>query len=174
MHSVDGARAECVSRAAIASSKKASFSEKEIPTAWMVYPELVGLFSNLRSDLCAVKENHQTLRLNYDCDESQTELIPVPVSCYFDKGFYSTIFYAQNYPIVEKRLSGGKSALQCTVGVSKDHLDMLLYLFYCTIDQRKYYQYMTDEQIYLQKYLEKNHPVIIFAIILSKDIWHNG
>lgn len=160
MRSVDSARTECVLRAEIASSKKASFSEKELPTAWMVYPELVGLFSNLRSDLCAVKENHQTLRLNYDCDESQAELIPVPVSCYFDKGFYSTIFYAQNYPIVEKRLSGGKSALQCAVGVSKDHLDMLLYLFYCTIDQRKYYQYMTDEQISLQKYLEKNHPVI--------------
>lgn len=160
MRTIDEARKNCAASAGTVSEKKAAFAENELPSAWKVYAELETPFAELRKNIDKVKQNHQMVQLVHSCKESQTDLIPVPISCYFDKGFYSSVYYAQNYPIVEKRLSGGKSAVQCVVGVNKDHLDVLLYLFYCTIEQRKYYQYMTDEQVALQQFLEDNHPVI--------------
>lgn len=149
------------------SSRKSALPEDILPTAWMSYSQLSKPFSEIQSIIQEIRMGHQSLQLTPELDVSETNMLPVPISCYFDKGFYSTVYYAKNYPIIEKRFSGGKSAVQCVVGVNKDHLDVLLYLFYCTIEQRKYYQYMTDEQVALQRFLEENHPVFRLRKILE-------
>lgn len=159
MRQVDAVREKSEFNKERLSDRKGQFTENALSTAWMVYDEIKDRFQNLLTFTERCKETHGELCLMNEIG-SDTDLLPVPISCYFDKGFYSAVYYAQHYPIIEKRLSGGKSAIQCVVGVDKSHLDMLLYLFYCTVDQRKYYQYMTDEQIALQKFLEANHPVM--------------
>ena len=160
IYQVDTVRSRCISNSTTLSSKKAQFDEEALPTAWRVYRELNTLFSELSSNIECIRQNHKTLCLSYPFENTKEELIPVPISCYFDKGFYSALYYAKDYPIIEKRFSGGQSAIQCVVGVNKSHLDVLLYLFYCTVDQRRYYQYLSDEQINLQQYLETNHPIV--------------
>ena len=159
MNRINKARENCVFDRNRSTAKKGVLPEESIATAWTLYDELRKPFQNLQRSIEYVEQNHNDLHL-MPGGGNDSDLIAVPISCYFDKGFYSTLYYAQNYPIIEKRLSGGKSAVQCVVGVNKTHLDVLLYLFYCTIDQRNYYQYLTDEQIQLQKYLENKHPIM--------------
>ena len=127
--------------------------------AWKEYDELINDFSNLITVTQYEKSIERVPNFERLVDAEAGEVLLVPINCYFDKGFYSTIYYARNYPIVEKRLSGGKSSLQCLVCVPCTHLDLLMYLYYCTVDQRSYYQYMTDEQVELQQYLECHHPI---------------
>ena len=159
MRRVSELRSCCKADPESTSSRKSTIPEDVLSTAWMSYSELNDPFSTIQSLIQEIQKSHQSLQLNPEFDTAGVNIVPVPISCYFDKGFYSTVYYAKNYPIIEKRFSGGKSAVQCVVGVNKEHLDVLLYLFYCTIEQRKYYQYMTDEQIALQRFLDENHPV---------------
>ena len=156
---VKNAREACLVERNNRCSRKSAFPEESISTAWKVYDELLGSFEVIQRANDQIKQHHKTLQLTMEENKS-SEIMAVPVSCYFDKGFYSTVYYAGNYPIIEKRLSGGKSAIQCVLGVDKAHLDVLLYLYYCTLDQRGYYQHFTDEQIQLKDYLDKNHPVM--------------
>ncbi len=152
-------RKDCINHSVLASSKKFPLPDNVVARAWTVYDELADCFSQLQAATDFIKDNHHTLQLVFE-DAFPAEVLPVPINCYFDKGFYSTIYYAQHCPIIRKQFSGGMSALQCIVGVNKQHLDMLIYLFYCTIEQRNYFQYMTDEQVALQTYLEELHPVM--------------
>lgn len=145
MRKIDEGRSGCLGRAHV----------------WELYDELVPAFTKLKTDIALAK----SLPLVSDeCEkstiESDGEVLLVPISCYFDKGFYSAFYFAKNYPIVEKRFSPGKSCVQCVIAVDKSHLAVLMFLYYCTISQRNYFQYLTDEQIELQQFLEENHPVM--------------
>lgn len=155
---IDSARDGCEANPNSSSPRKSKLPDDAAHAAWNAYEELDKDFSEIRN-LTEVVKARKPLQ-NADLKLS-SEQIPVPINCYFDKGFYSTVYYVQDCPIIEKRLSDGKSALQCIVGVSASDLDLLLYLYYCTISQRKYFQYMTDEQKQLQEYLQKTHPVLL-------------
>ena len=95
------------------------------------------------------------------------ELIAVPINCYFDKGFYAAIYYTKGCEILKIQLSAGKSAIQCIIGVDKDNLDLLAYLYYCTITQRTFFQYMTEEQKNLKDYLEDIHPIMKLSTAIN-------
>ena len=172
MNRINKARENCVFDRNRSAAKKGTFSEESLATAWMAYDELSKPFRDLQRSIESVESDCGALQLTTGDLVNPEEPIAVPISCYFDKGFYSTVYYAQNYPIIEKRFSGGKSAVQCVVGVNKTHLDVLLYLFYCTIDQRKYYQFLSDEQIQLQTYLENNHPIMRIKRELNNLVEH--
>lgn len=110
------------------------------------------------------KLNSNTHNYNFtieSTDNSSCECCLVPINCYFDKGFYATIYYVQNYPVIKKKFSGGESSIQCVIAVNKKRLNLLMYLYCCTIADRDYYQYMDSDQIKLKEYLECNHPVMM-------------
>lgn len=99
--------------------------------------------------------------------KKKKEQIAVPINCYFDKGFYAAIYYTKGCEILKIQLSAGKSAIQCIIGVDKDNLDLLAYLYYCTITQRTFFQYMTEEQKNLKDYLEDTHPIMKLSTAIN-------
>lgn len=99
--------------------------------------------------------------------KKKEELIAVPINCYFDKGFYAAIYYTKGCKILKIQLSAGKSAIQCIIGVDKDNLDLLAYLYYCTITQRTFFQYMAEEQKNLKDYLEDTHPIMKLSTAIN-------
>ena len=163
---IDALRMDCATDPDCSSSRKSKLPDSKVPTAWTAYSELEKPFSEIRDLIEEVNASGHDFPILDVAVDTETDLIPVPINCYFDKGFYSTLYYTKNYPIIEKRLSDGKSALQCIVGVSTLQMDLLLYLYYCTISQRGYFQYMTEEQKRLQAYLQENHP----AMLLQKKL----
>ena len=158
---IDTVRKDCPANPDSSSSRKSKLPDSQMPTAWTVYTELEKPFSEIRDLIEDVKASGDNLFCADGSANTTSNLISVPINCYFDKGFYSTVYYAKNYPIIEKRLSDGKSALQCIVAVPDTQVDLLFYLYYCTISQRGYFQYMTEEQKHLQTYLQENHPVML-------------
>lgn len=142
------------------SSKKSNIPDEYIREAWTAYESLNQSFLEIQELIDVIQEKHTFADLPDLQINNGKPQIRVPINCYFDKGFYSTAYYAQRYPIVEKRFSGGKSALQCIISVDKEHIDMLMYLHYCTIKQRSFDRYLTSEQKELQEYLRENHPVM--------------
>lgn len=126
--------------------------------AWKAYDELLKPLSTLKK----LNSNAQDYSLIVEStDNSSCECFLIPINCYFDKGFYATIYYVQNYPIVKKKFSSGESSIQCVIAVDKHKLNLLMYLYCCTISDRDYYQYMDSDQIKLKEYLERNHPVMM-------------
>ena len=138
---------------------KANLTDEKKEIAWKEYPELKADFDSLKRLLSEAKK----IKLNLStCNNTKRkkELIAVPINCYFDKGFYAAIYYTKGCEILKIQLSAGKSAIQCIIGVDKDNLDLLAYLYYCTIAQRTFFQYMTEEQKNLKDYLENTHPIM--------------
>lgn len=139
-------------------NKKDAIPVEKVEKAWKAYEELLEPLSILK------KLNSNTHNYNFtieSTDNSSCECCLVPINCYFDKGFYATIYYVQNYPVIKKKFSGGESSIQCVIAVNKKRLNLLMYLYCCTIADRDYYQYMDSDQIKLKEYLECNHPVMM-------------
>ena len=161
MKKIDDARSCCKTNInTLISDKKAPFPVELLKDAWQFYDEIKYEFEQI-NNLC---NNIESTNFFVDMDKKEKKnqsKIVVPINCYFDKGFYSTVYYAERYPIVEKCFSNGKSAIQCMIAVEESHLDMLLYLYYCTIWQRNYFIFMSDDQLKLEKFLQERHPIMI-------------
>lgn len=145
---------------------KANLTDEKKEIAWKEYPELKADFDSLKRLLSEAKK----IKLNLStCNNTKRkkELIAVPINCYFDKGFYAAIYYTKGCEILKIQLSAGKSAIQCIIGVDKDNLDLLAYLYYCTIAQRTFFQYMTEEQKNLKDYLENTHPIMKLSTAIN-------
>lgn len=145
---------------------KANLTDEEKENAWKEYPELKADFDSLKRLLSEAKK----IKLNLStCNNTKKkkEQIAVPINCYFDKGFYAAIYYTKGCEILKIQLSAGKSAIQCIIGVDKDNLDLLAYLYYCTITQRTFFQYMTEEQKKLKDYLEDTHPIMKLSTAIN-------
>ena len=145
---------------------KANLTDEKKENAWKEYPELKADFDSLKRLLSEAKK----IKLNLStCNNTKKkeELIAVPINCYFDKGFYAAIYYTKGCKILKIQLSAGKSAIQCIIGVDKDNLDLLAYLYYCTITQRTFFQYMTEEQKNLKDYLEDTHPIMKLSTAIN-------
>lgn len=145
---------------------KANLTDEKKEIAWKEYPELKADFDSLKHLLSEAKK----IKLNLStCNNTKKkkELIAVPINCYFDKGFYAAIYYTKGCKILKIQLSAGKSAIQCIIGVDKDNLDLLAYLYYCTIAQRTFFQYMTEEQKNLKDYLEDTHPIMKLSTAIN-------
>lgn len=145
---------------------KANLTDEKKENAWKEYPELKADFDSLKRLLSEAKK----IKLNLStCNNTKKkkEQIAVPINCYFDKGFYAAIYYTKGCEILKIQLSAGKSAIQCIIGVDKDNLDLLAYLYYCTITQRTFFQYMTEEQKKLKDYLEDTHPIMKLSTAIN-------
>ena len=145
---------------------KANLTDEKKENAWKEYPELKADFDSLKRLLSEAKK----IKLNLStCNNTKKkkEQIAVPINCYFDKGFYAAIYYTKGCEILKIQLSAGKSAIQCIIGVDKDNLDLLAYLYYCTITQRRFFQYMTEEQKNLKDYLEDTHPIMKLSTAIN-------
>ena len=145
---------------------KANLTDEKKENAWKEYPELKADFDSLKRLLSEAKK----IKLNLStCNNTKKkkEQIAVPINCYFDKGFYAAIYYTKGCEILKIQLSAGKSAIQCIIGVDKDNLDLLAYLYYCTITQRTFFQYMTEEQKNLKDYLEDTHPIMKLSTAIN-------
>lgn len=145
---------------------KANLTDEKKENAWKEYSELKADFDSLKRLLSEAKK----IKLNLStCNNTKKkeELIAVPINCYFDKGFYAAIYYTKGCKILKIQLSAGKSAIQCIIGVDKDNLDLLAYLYYCTITQRTFFQYMTEEQKNLKDYLEDTHPIMKLSTAIN-------
>ena len=145
---------------------KANLTDEKKEIAWKEYPELKADFDSLKRLLSEAKK----IKLNLStCNNTKKkkEQIAVPINCYFDKGFYAAIYYTKGCEILKIQLSAGKSAIQCIIGVDKDNLDLLAYLYYCTITQRTFFQYMTEEQKKLKDYLEDTHPIMKLSTAIN-------
>lgn len=145
---------------------KANLTDEKKENAWKEYPELKADFDSLKRLLSEAKK----IELNLStCNNTKKkkEQIAVPINCYFDKGFYAAIYYTKGCEILKIQLSAGKSAIQCIIGVDKDNLDLLAYLYYCTITQRTFFQYMTEEQKNLKDYLEDTHPIMKLSTAIN-------
>lgn len=145
---------------------KANLTDEKKEIAWKEYPELKADFDSLKRLLSEAKK----IKLNLStCNNTKRkkELIAVPINCYFDKGFYAAIYYTKGCEILKIQLSAGKSAIQCIIGVDKDNLDLLAYLYYCTITRRTFFQYMTEEQKNLKDYLEDTHPIMKLSTAIN-------
>lgn len=172
----------------LSSYKRSKIPDEYIRDAWTAYDYLSQTFLEMQSLIDVIQEKHFFSDLPDLQFNDKNRKILVPINCYFDKGFYSTAYYAQRYPIVEKCFSGGKSALQCIIAVDGEHIDMLMYLHYCTIEQRGFDSYLTSEQKDLQEYLREHHPVMQLRqklnaiasefcgtdIIVKSSIFENG
>lgn len=145
---------------------KANLTDEKKEIAWKEYPELKADFDSLKRLLSEAKKIKLKLST---CNNTkrEKELIAVPINCYFDKGFYAAIYYTKGCEILKIQLSAGKSAIQCIIGVDKDNLDLLAYLYYCTIAQRTFFQYMTEEQKNLKDYLENTHPIMKLSTAIN-------
>lgn len=145
---------------------KANLTDEKKENAWKEYPELKADFDSLKRLLSEAKK----IKLNLStCNNTKKkkEQIAVPINCYFDKGFYAAIYYTKGCEILKIQLSAGKSAIQCIIGVDKDNLDLLAYLYYCTITQRTFFQYMTEEQKNLKDYLGDTHPIMKLSTAIN-------
>lgn len=145
---------------------KANLTDEKKENAWKEYPELKADFDSLKRLLSEAKK----IKLNLStCNNTKKkkEQIAVPINCYIDKGFYAAIYYTKGCEILKIQLSAGKSAIQCIIGVDKDNLDLLAYLYYCTITQRTFFQYMTEEQKNLKDYLEDTHPIMKLSTAIN-------
>lgn len=164
-------RKNCVYAKGRHSSRKCDIPDDLLPYAWMSYDQLNVPFSEIIDLTKIIKRDHLNPDLQALSDNSEDEMLSIPINCYYDKGFYSTAYYVQNVPIIEMRLSGGKSAVQCIIRVPCSQIDMLMYLFYCTVEQRGYEIYMNHEQSVLKNYLDEHHPIMLLKSRLKKLTW---
>lgn len=139
---------------------KSHFSEKVQSKAWEFYPILRKQFSAIPQLICELKEYTKALPPIKQAHQEVICPVEVPINCYFDKGFYSTLFFVENCVPIKKCLSSGHSAVQYTVLVDQSQLEVLMVLYYLTIEKRRYFQYMNKEQRYLQEYLLVHHPAM--------------
>lgn len=155
------------------SSKKGSFSNEIKSQAWRVYEESYEIFSDINDLINNAKYLCQNFDLSFNDkaldSNSKNSLIHVPINCYFDKGFYSSIYHIQNNPIIEKRISSEEENIQIVVGVDKRNLDLLLYLFNGTVNE---HGFACREKNELYCYLMANHSILKLKTRIS-EIYSN-
>lgn len=118
-------RKNCVYAKGRHSSRKCDIPDDLLPYAWMSYDQLNVPFSEIIDLTKIIKRDHLNPDLQVLSDDSEDEMLSIPINCYYDKGFYSTAYYVQNVPVIEKRLSGGKSAIQCIIRVPCSQIDIM-------------------------------------------------